>query len=249
MQLGQYELRQFGDPSGLASMAASDWVEWMQEPSEATYMHVALSGGRISIPFLRAAGGLLRCSPELLKPLNVFWADERCVPPDHPDSNYGNFWKTISQVMGINVMNTFRFRGEDAPSEAAREMSMTLQSKLPLNASGVPVFDLVFLGMGEDGHVASLFPQNMTADLERKAFTFELFAPKPPPHRLTLSYRVLHAAKHVWVLVSGAGKKSSLTAALQSQGNNPLSQVMQGRELTRIYTDLSLDADDYREHN
>ena len=98
---------------------------------------------------------------------------------------------------------------------------------------------LVGLGMGEDGHVASLFPENMDEDLSRSnQVVFDVIASKPPPKRLTLSYQVLQAARHVWALVSGAGKEGALRESLKRQGDTPFAHVIQGREHTEIFTDI-----------
>ena len=95
--------------------------------------------------------------------------------------------------------------------------------------------------MGEDGHVASLFPENMNEDLPRlDILAFDVIASKPPPKRLTLSYQVLHAARHVWALVSGAGKESALCDSLKCKGHNPFAHVIQGMDHTEIFTDIAM---------
>ena len=108
-----------------------------------------------------------------------------------------------------------------------------------LNEQGQPELDLVFLGMGEDGHVASLFPGDTEA-LETLAVYRAVTGPKPPPRRITLGYPALAAAREVWVLASGEGKKEALQASLEPTGNTPLARVLQSRSNTEIFTDFVL---------
>jgi 6-phosphogluconolactonase len=102
----------------------------------------------------------------------------------------------------------------------------------------MPIFDMIFLGMGEDGHVASLFPgepENVMAD---PAFYRAVTAVKPPPRRLTLGYGVIVQALEVWVLIAGADKANALKESLSPSGKTPLARVLQQRTQTSILTDI-----------
>jgi len=235
---GHYHLQCFDSPDNLASAAAREWVKVVGETSDDPAFHVAVSGGRIAVPFLEEAARLFLKSPVLLNRLNVYWADERCVPPDSDDSNYLMFQNHFVQTTRFPESQMFRFQGESDPDHAAKWMSAQLEENLPSNESNIPVFDLVILGMGEDGHVASLFPENMEEDAKRTEHTFSVIASKPPPQRLTLSYPILHAARHVWVVISGKGKEKALLDSLKCKGHHPLSLVIQGRVSTEIFTDI-----------
>ncbi len=102
------------------------------------------------------------------------------------------------------------------------------------------MLDLVFLGMGEDGHVASLFPSEPEVMMQDAAVYRAVFdSPKPPPQRLTLGYPVLAAAREVWVLASGAGKETALKASLGGNGKTPLGRVLSMREGTKLFTDIA----------
>jgi 6-phosphogluconolactonase len=102
-----------------------------------------------------------------------------------------------------------------------------------------PEIDLVLLGMGEDGHVASLFPGEPDEAMASPAVFRHVTAVKPPPMRLTLGYSTLAAAREVWVLASGKGKQQALRDSLSPDCRTPLGQVLKSRLSTRIYTDIS----------
>jgi 6-phosphogluconolactonase len=100
---------------------------------------------------------------------------------------------------------------------------------------------VIFLGLGEDGHIASLMPNASPAVLEsREPYLHVSNSPKPPPNRLTMSYPVLAAAKNVWALVTGAGKAEALRDSLKPDGKTPFARVLRSRPQTVIYTDLPI---------
>jgi 6-phosphogluconolactonase len=109
----------------------------------------------------------------------------------------------------------------------------------PKNQQQQPVLDLIFLGMGEDGHVASLFP-NADAKIPDVSVPFLVVenSPKPPPTRISLSYKPIFAARNLWILVSGAGKESALRESLSPKGGTPLARVIQTRPV-KIFSDVT----------
>jgi 6-phosphogluconolactonase len=156
------------------------------------------------------AGGTtpLRCY-ELLADMDVRWGrvtvlfgDERCVPPDHPDSNYRMVRETLlSRVAPASV---HRMAGELGPTAAARDYERIVGFLVPL--------DVVLLGVGEDGHTASLFPGHPA--LRADGWTTSIRnAPKPPPQRVTLTLAALRGARRVIVLATGAGKADAVARA------------------------------------
>lgn len=148
--------------------------------------------------------------------VHFFWADERCVPPQDPESNFALADSWLFQPLRVAAASIHRIRGEAPPAQAAREAAEELSRFAPLDQAGCPVLDLILLGMGEDGHVASLFPGSESAGVTAgdndiyRAVT----APKPPPNRITLTYPVIYAARQVWVLASGPGKERALADSL-----------------------------------
>jgi len=107
-----------------------------------------------------------------------------------------------------------RVRGEDPPEAAAAKAEAELRQIAPLASNGQPVLDLIFLGMGEDGHVASLFPGEPEELMASNAVYRPVVAAKPPPHRITMGYPTIAAAGQVRVLAAGAGKEKALRDSL-----------------------------------
>jgi len=231
-------LQPFDSPAPLAEAAACRWLEAVEAAARAKQpFTVALSGGRIAKDFFQAFTRLASGHADTLRDLHFYWADERCVPPTHPDSNYRMAEETLLRPLGTLAECVHRLRGEADPAFALDEAEAELCRVASLDESGFPVLDLVVLGMGEDGHVASLFPGGTVGEGARP-FVFVADSPKPPPRRLTLTYEAICRAKEVWVLASGAGKETVLAQSLAADGKTPLARVMQGRQLTLVFTDL-----------
>lgn len=133
--------------------------------------------------------------------VHFFWGDERCVPPDAPDSNYRMARETLLDKLGIPPERVFRMAGELDPEDAAKKYEAVLRAQL----GDAPRFDFVFLGLGPDGHTASLFP-GTPAVTETARLVAVGTAPVSPTARLTLTMPVLNAAARVVFVVSGAAK-------------------------------------------
>jgi len=108
----------------------------------------------------------------------------------------------------------------------------------PQVVNGQPVLDLVILGMGEDGHVASLFPGETEEVIKSEAVYRAVTAVKPPPRRITLGYAAIVAAREVWVIAAGAGKEGALKESFSPRGKTPLARVLGQRAQTRVLTDI-----------
>jgi 6-phosphogluconolactonase len=202
---------------------------------------VALSGGRITEAFFREVVRQSGASSTAFAKVHFFWADERCVPPTDTQSNFKLADELLLQPLGIPMERIHRLRGEDEPLTAAHAAEAELRTACRDAQDGQPVLDLVFLGMGEDGHVASLFPREPEAMTRDAAVYRAVFnSPKPPPTRLTLGYRALAAAREVWVLASGKGKEAALLASLEDGGRTPLGRVIGMRQRTRVFMDIDL---------
>ncbi|MBE3564849.1 MAG: 6-phosphogluconolactonase [Thermogemmatispora sp.] len=149
--------------------------------------------------------------------VDIFWSDERCVPPDHPESNYRMAYEVMLSKLPIPAANIHRMPAEQADRQAAAE-SYAAELRRVFGTAGVPVFDLIQLGMGPEGHTASLFP-HQAALHERERLVLPVSVPKPPPERLTFTPPILQAARHILFLVTGSDKAEAVRAVLEDQGS------------------------------
>lgn len=174
---------------------------------------VALSGG--STPralYARLASPPLRDALDWSR-THVFWSDERHVPLDDPESCYRMAREALLEQVPIPAANIYPAPTEGrTPEQAAQTYAQTIQRFF---GAGLPRFDLVLLGMGPDGHTASLFPAAPAVTSPSEALVVPVFgAPKPPPTRLSFSYHLINTAAHVLFLVAGADKAHTLHQVL-----------------------------------
>ena len=234
------ELLRFPGQLPLADSAATQWIERLRDPQAfGKPFHVALSGGRIAATLFSSATRLAQSQLRILDPVHFFWADERCVPPSDPESNYGLANELLLRPLEIASGRIHRLRGEMEPVLAVDQANAEMRQILDSKTGEMPVLDLVLLGMGEDGHVASLFP-GAPADFAGSDEPYRLVenAPKPPPRRMSVNYGLIEAARDVWVLVSGAGKHDAFLRALDGDEGIPLGRILKMRALTRIFSDV-----------
>lgn len=236
----RFDLLRFDGPDSLARTAAQSWIDWATKDATRTVRPccVALSGGRIARRFFQATVERAGEAAAALAACHFFWADERCVEPSSPDSNHAIAQQTLLKPLGVGGSRVHRVLGELDPSEAATRAIAEMQRIVRQDDEGQPVIDLVFLGMGEDGHVASLFPGETAEEMNDPAWYRPVVANKPPPRRITLGYAALSHAREVWVLASGPGKENALRVSLSETGDTPLARVIRSRPYTRIYSDM-----------
>jgi 6-phosphogluconolactonase len=230
------EIKVYPDPTSLARAAAEHFVTRASEAVAARGLFtVALSGGSTPRPTYallasadnadagRRRPGSGRQHPREFAPrvdwprVHVFWGDERCVPPDHTDSNYRMAREALLDKVPIPAQNVHRIQGELPPDQAAAAYRAELEPFLGAGGG----FDLILLGMGADGHTASLFP-GTAAIHERKervvAHHVRRQGRRPDKlgtWRITLTPAVINTAAHVIFLVSGAGKAERLREVLK----------------------------------
>lgn len=239
MPIDRCEVHRFPGVPELTEAVAARWLAELTAPRvPGKPFTVALSGGRIAPPLYRAIVAASNARPTDWTDVAFFLADERWVPLDDPESNFrlareGLFTPlklATTQLHPLHVHDDLEFATAQAQAEVLRATSRT--------ADGDPIFDLILLGLGEDGHVASLFPGAPPVITESRAVYLAVTGPKPPPQRVTLSYAVLAAARRVWVLVSGPGKADAWAESLRPEGTTPLARVIRSRRHTVLFTDL-----------
>lgn len=238
--MAHFSLNQFSNDRELAQVAASKWLRMVAEAKALRNTHtVALSGGRITKTFLASIVEQARTHGATFDHVHFFWADERCVPPTDPESNFILADQLLFQPLKIKEVNIHRLRGELDQQQAVKEAIDDIDQIASKNSKGQPRLDLVILGMGEDGHVASLFPNASAETINCSAPFLQIDnSPKPPPKRLSMSFVTITAATHVWALVSGAGKEKAFQESISATGKTPLARVLQLRNDTQIFTDL-----------
>ena len=237
-----YELISFRTPDELATAAAKAWLDEIETANRMNASHdVALSGGRITQKFLASVVDQSKSRRISFSSVNFFWADERCVPATDAESNFKMANDLLFAPLKISEKQIHRLRGEDAPDSAAKQAEAEIRSVVGANAHGQPVLDLIFLGLGEDGHIASLFPgepESWTSD--EAVYRAISNSPKPPPNRITLGYQTVVAARKVWMLASGTGKEQAFRESLSPNGKTPFARVLKLRDETKIQTDIAV---------
>ena len=218
------ETRVLRDADALSRAAAERFVEAAAEAiASSGRFVVALAGG--STP----RGAYERLASVELAPrvdwsrVHVFWGDERCVPPDHPDSNYRMAREALLDRVPVPDANVHRVEGERRPEEAAASYERVLRAFFTgQSADGrtaadapTPCFDLILLGMGQDGHTASLFPGDR-ALAETERWVAAVRAPDVAPRlpRVTLTLPVINASNRIFFIVSGSRKRKVLRSVL-----------------------------------
>lgn len=195
----------FSDGAAVAAAAAEQIAVLTAQASDP--FSIALAGG--STPralYERLASDALRERIPWER-VQLFFGDERAVPPDHPDSNYGMATRALLSKIDV------RAHRMEAEHGRAREYEELLRTHIAARYRSMPALDLVLLGLGEDGHTASLFPGTAAlAERERAVVMNEV--PQLDTRRMTLTYPALNAARRVWLLVTGERKRDLVASLL-----------------------------------
>jgi 6-phosphogluconolactonase len=199
--------------AALAEQAARRFIKLVAEAQDHHAFMVALSGGTTpQTLYALLSSDSYRRQVDWTR-IEFFFTDERAVPSDHPASNYRLANESLFRPVGVLPAQVHRMRGEMEDLNAASELYT--HELTALVDGGLPRFDLIFLGLGPDGHTASLFPNSAVLQERTRWVAPVLNAPKPPPRRLTLTVPVLNAACEMIFLVSGQDKASAVREVLQ----------------------------------
>lgn len=171
-----------------------------------------------------------------------FWSDERAVPPDHPDSNYRLAHAKLLKPLGVSGERIHRMPADaEDLSRAACDYEQLIRHIVPANEAGIPLFDLVLLGIGTDGHTASLFPGS-TALAEQNRLVLACQMPGSNAWRMTMTYPLLRAARQIVFFATGAGK-APILARIFSQEVVPAELPAAGLRDADAQVTWILDAD------
>lgn len=236
----RFSVQSFSDEAALASAVATQWLDRLSKRDSSAIYRVALSGGRIARRFLSNVAEQSRTRGFNFENVHFFWSDERCVPPSDPESNFAAANSALLQPLAIALDQIHRIRGELSSEKAVAEAEAELRRFAKANDPGEALFEMVFLGMGEDGHVASLFPNEPEKSSAEGNIYRAVVASKPPPQRITLDYEPISTARAVWAIASGKGKEWALSESLRPDGKTPLATLLRRREHTVIFTDILL---------
>ncbi|PHN05489.1 6-phosphogluconolactonase [Flavilitoribacter nigricans] len=207
------EVHIFPDNDAVAAGFAEWLVNWLKGKGEVS---IALSGGSTPKVLFRLLAEQYEDAIDWSK-VQLYWGDERCVPADDEDSNYGMTQELLLKHIDIPLANIHRVRGEDEPREEAVRYGEVIEEELELK-KGVPVFDLIILGMGSDGHTASIFPHESELLLAETTCAVATH-PESGQQRITLTGPVINQAKRVAFLVTGASKTDKVRQIIREEGD------------------------------
>ena len=212
----------------LRNLLTTSFEEWAQAGDRR--LSCGLSGGATALIFL----GALRQANVDWKRLTLFWVDERAVSPDDPESNYGIAERMLLHPLGARAPTAIRMPTDKMPlGEAALWYDQALAGYL--HGGGL---DLALLGVGEDGHICSLFPGHRALLVEDLRTVAIEDAPKPPPRRLSLTLRFLLQTRKIWLIAIGPRKLPVLRAAIDKTSNStPLDLLMRQAKDVTVFTD------------
>lgn len=211
--MNQPDIHIHPDRQRVAAAFALFLAYWLKPRKRAT---IALSGGSTPRLLFRHLADQYRDRIDWTR-VHFFWGDERCVPPGHAESNYGMTRDLLLQHIAIPEENVHRIRGEAEPKTEAKRYGEEIREHVA-KTDGRPAFDLVLLGMGDDGHTASIFPDRMQLlTAEDPCAVAE--HPESGQQRITLTGPVINNAGMITFLVTGAGKAERVEGILQKKGN------------------------------
>lgn len=233
---GAPDLEVLADPAGLATQVARRLLERLVGGQvDEQVPQIALTGGSIALATYAEVARLAPEYPVDWTRVEIWWGDERFVPADSPDRNAGQARAALLDPLRVPAARIH----EMAATEQALDVDAAASAySEELRAAGPGELDLVLLGMGPDGHVASLFPGHPATEVVDEIAIGVRDSPKPPPQRVSLTLPALNRARAVWFLVSGAEKAQAVALALAGDPALPAARV-RGRWETRWLLDAA----------
>lgn len=229
------------DPASLAGLVADRFLVRVQARiRDGRLAHIALTGGSMGSAVLRAVAEDPRATEVDWSLVHFWWGDERFVPADDPDRNAGQAREALLDRIPVPAENVHEMAASDAGlslDEGAAAYAAEL-ARFGDAGRAWPSFAVCFLGVGPDGHIASLFPDRPEITVTDAAVLPVRDSPKPPPERITLTRPVINASKRVWLVLTGAEKASALGLALAGANyENVPAAGAKGRKRTVFFVD------------
>lgn len=223
-----HSVRVFPDPEALAQSIATILIRDLDRIEADQFYTMALSGGTTPEYIYRYLSDNYSRRISWDK-LLVFWGDERCVSPEESESNYRMAYESLLQNVPIPDANVFRIRGENDPVAEAKQYSEIVSSVVPF-FNGIPQFDLMLLGLGDDGHTASIFPDR--PDLLTTSQLYDVaIKPGTRQKRITATGRLINNSSRIYFIVTGRQKASIVSEIIEAKGGSdsyPASRVNPG---------------------
>ena len=212
-----YNIHILNDASAVATEIANEIAKKaLSAKSENRFLNIAVSGGSTPrLLFEKLATVFGDILPWEI--LCIFWVDERCVPPLHSESNYGMTYDTLLSKIKIPEKNIFRMKGESNPESEVIRYAEILSAELPVE-NNYPVLDLILLGMGDDGHTASIFPNQMHLNAVAE-FVAVARHPVSGQKRITLTGNTIRNAREVFFMITGENKAEIFSEIIQKKPN------------------------------
>lgn len=207
------DVRIFTSPEIMADSLAEEFYRHvLKQFSTRNKLYIALSGGNTPMLFFERLSNFNQQKKNKIdwKNLHFFWGDERCVDSGSPDSNFGNAHRVLFSQIDIPEENVHRINGEADPEEEALRYADHLLHNVPVKG-GIPIFDWVFLGIGDDGHTASIFPDQMALMTSEKICAVATHN-ETGQKRITLTGTVINHAKRVTFMATGSDKQAVISA-------------------------------------
>lgn len=223
--MAEREIIVVADGQDLGRRSAERFIELARRSAQASgRFSAALSGGSTpkQLYSLLAAPGYVERVP--WQQVHLFWGDERCVPPDHAESNFRMVHEALLSKIDLPAQNVHRIPAELEPQAAAARYEEHLRDFFGQGPGALPPFDLILLGIGEDGHTASLFPGS-DALQQTERLVAAPYVEQLKSHRLTLTLPVLNHGAEDWFLVSGSGKARVVREILSGSADLPAAKV------------------------
>jgi 6-phosphogluconolactonase len=207
----------YPDRDTLAAAFVCEFSRTLEEyAEEGRQLRIALSGGSTPLSIFRLLAE--QTTREDWSHVSLYWGDERCVPPDHPESNYGNAREALLKPLGLPQELIHRIRGEEKPLGESERYGQELSKYLP-SESGFPVFDWIWLGLGTDGHTASIFPHQLELWTAGSPCMVSRH-PDTLQSRISISGGVINAARRVSFIAVGKEKATIIRDIFFKEGRH-----------------------------